>query len=128
MIVLCQRIHKLRRFRIRIETQAVDIQLLQGLPHARRRRVWIFIGIQFDNLFPAFRLLARNIGRQARRQGADDGLGHKTVLLEKLSMPCIIYHFRPARIGDSLIAAAVLFIQKAFFTEKKRTKNRMNKT
>ena len=56
----CQSMHKLSCCRIRIQPKPVCIHRSQHFFHPRRRRIRIFIGVQFDYLF--LRLFSRNIG------------------------------------------------------------------
>ena len=50
MIPLRQRIQKLSRRRIRIQPQTVCVKAPKHFLHPRRRRIRVFIGIQFDHI------------------------------------------------------------------------------
>ena len=64
-----------------IETQAVIQLSLNGLGHAGRRTIGVFVGIELDQVFD-FRLLTRNIRHQLLDEGAPETT-HRAILINE---------------------------------------------
>ena len=65
LITLSKSIHQGIAGRFRIQPERIRIHIIQTFRHFRRRRIWVLIGVQFDQIL-YFWLFARHVGTTFR--------------------------------------------------------------